>query len=73
MQKITGETVINSVAEKRKVRNLTQEELAEKAGVTRQTIIAIEKGNYIPSVLLAIKISKVFKLPLEEIFKYEKI
>lgn len=48
---------------------LTQEELADKVEVSRQTIIAIEKGNYTPSVLLAIKIAKVFKTSVEEIFK----
>ncbi len=52
----------------------TQETLAEAVGVTRQTIIAIEKGNYTPSVLLALKIAKFFKKSIEEIFniKYEK-
>ena len=52
----------------------TQEELAETVGVTRQTIIAIEKGNYTPSVLLSLKIAKFFKKSVEEVFqiKYEK-
>ena len=55
-------------------RNMTQEELALRTGVSRQTIIAIEKGNYTPSVLLALKIADFFKLPVEHIFKisYEK-
>jgi len=55
-------------------KGLTQEELAERAGVSRQTIIAIEKGNYTPSVLLALKISSIFKLSVENIFKvaYER-
>jgi len=48
---------------------MTQEELAEKVGVTRQTVISIEKGNYTPSVLLALKISGVFRARVEEIFK----
>jgi len=53
---------------------VTQESLAEALGVTRQTIIAIEKGNYTPSVILALKIAKFFKQPVEDIFhiKYEK-
>lgn len=53
---------------------MTQEDLASSAGVTRQTIISIEKGNYTPSVLLALKLSRVFKLPVEDLFtiKYEK-
>jgi putative transcriptional regulator len=50
---------------------MTQEELAEKTGVTRQTIIAIEKGNYSPSLELAFKISLVFKVPVEEVFSYD--
>ena len=47
---------------------ITQEELAKVLGVTRQTIIAIEKGNYTPSVLLALKIAGYFKKQVEEIF-----
>jgi putative transcriptional regulator len=68
------ECVSNCVYHLRTKAGLTQEELAEKVGVSRQTIIAIEKGNYTPSVLLAIKMGKVFKAPVEEIFKvsYEK-
>jgi len=68
------ECVSNSVYSLRSKKGLTQEELAEKVGVTRQTIISIEKGNYTPSVLLALKIASVFKVPVENIFKisYEK-
>ena len=47
--------------------DITQEKLSEKVGVSRQTIIAIEKGNYIPSVLLALKLAKFFKKPVEGI------
>ena len=50
-------------------KNITQEELGKAVGVTRQTIIAIEKGNYTPSVLLAIKIANFFKTPVESIFE----
>lgn len=56
----------------RKKYGVTQEEVAEAVGVTRQTIIAIEKGNYTPSVLLAIKLAKLFKTTVEEVFHYEK-
>lgn len=66
------EKVSNNVYELRKNKAVTQEELAKSVNVTRQTIIAIEKGNYIPSVLLALKISQFFNLPLEKIFKYER-
>lgn len=62
------ESVTNTVQKLRLARGLTQEELAEKAGVSRQTVIAIEKGNYTPSVLLAIKIARIFKVPVEDIF-----
>jgi len=60
--------VENSVSRFRTARDITQEELADKVGVTRQTIIAIERGNYTPSVLLALKISKYFKKRVEDIF-----
>ena len=68
------EYIHNAVQEARGKSGMTQEELAEKVGVTRQTIISIEKGNYDPSVLLALKIAHTFKLPLEEVFyiTYEK-
>ncbi len=51
---------------------MTQQQLADKAGVTRQTIIAIEAGKYAPSLTLAFKIAKVFGIPLEEVFQYEQ-
>ena len=68
------ESISNQVYELRTKAEVTQEELAEAVGVTRQTIIAVEKGNYTPSVLLALKIAKFFKKSIEEIFniKYEK-
>jgi len=50
---------------------MTQQQLADKAGVTRQTIVAIEKGNYSPSLELAFRISRVFGKPIEEIFQYD--
>ena len=63
------ETILNSVYTLRTERGLTQEELAEKIGVTRQTVISIEKGNYTPSVMLALKIAKVFNVSVQDIFK----
>lgn len=68
------EYISNEVNKLRNQKSITQEELAEKLRVSRQTIIAIEKGNYTPSVLLALKIANFFKLSVEDIFKisYEK-
>jgi putative transcriptional regulator len=48
---------------------MTQEDLARRIGVTRQTIVAIEKGNYNPSVGLALKIARVFGVALEDVFR----
>ncbi|MCD8507112.1 helix-turn-helix transcriptional regulator [Candidatus Woesebacteria bacterium] len=60
--------VANIVGTLRKERQLTQVELAEAVGVSRQTVIAIEKGNYTPSVTLALKIAAFFQTPVESIF-----
>lgn len=49
---------------------MTQAELARRVGVTRQTIIAIEQGKYSPSLEVAFQIAHVFKVPLEEAFRY---
>jgi len=51
---------------------MTQEELANRAGCTRQTIIALEQGKYVPSIELAFRIAKVFGVSLEQVFQYEK-
>ncbi|MDD5014508.1 MAG: helix-turn-helix transcriptional regulator [Atribacterota bacterium] len=51
--------------------DMTQEDLASKCGVTRQTIIAVEKNKYTPSLELAFKIANVFKQPIEKIFNYK--
>ena len=63
------EKLSNIVFELRIKSNLTQEDLARTIGVTRQTIIAIEKENYTPSVTLALKLGKFFNKKVEEIFK----
>jgi len=49
---------------------MTQQQLAEKVGVTRQTIVAIEQGKYSPSLELAFRIARVFNTPLEEVFSF---
>ena len=63
-----GEHIDTNVLQIRKEQKVTQEELAKAVGVTRQTIIAIEKGNYTPSVLLALKLAKFFKVAVEDLF-----
>ena len=50
---------------------MTQQALAEKVGVTRQTVIAIEGDKYSPSLEVAFRIARVFGVPLEEVFQYE--
>jgi putative transcriptional regulator len=55
----------------RAMRDLTQEALAKEVGVTRQTVIAIEKGQYNPSLELAFKLARYFDVSIEEIFVYE--
>ena len=52
---------------------MTQQELAKKTGVTRQTIVAIENGKYSPTLELAFRIADVFGIKLEEVFSYEFI
>ena len=56
----------------RAMHNLTQEDLATAIGVTRQTVIAMEKGKYNPSLELAFKIARYFKVKIEDVFIYEK-
>jgi putative transcriptional regulator len=51
---------------------MTQQQLADQVGATRQTIVAIEKGNYSPSLELAFRIARVFKLSLEEVFTFDE-
>jgi putative transcriptional regulator len=50
---------------------LTQQELAERVGVTRQTIIALEAGKYVPSLLLAFRLAATFAVRVEDVFQYE--
>ncbi len=61
----------NKVKVYRAIHDLTQEELAQKIGVTRQTVLAIEKGKYSPSLDLAFKMAKIFGVAIEDIFTYE--
>lgn len=61
----------NNIKVERAIHNLTQADLAEKIGVSRQTINAMEKNKYVPSTLLALKIAKLFNKPVEAIFFLE--
>ncbi|WP_040285932.1 helix-turn-helix transcriptional regulator [Sporosarcina koreensis] len=63
--------LVNRVKEFRARYDLTQGKLAERVGVTRQTIVSLEKGSYTPSLLLAMNIAEVFGVPIEEIFRKE--
>ena len=62
----------NKIKVYRAMHDLTQEKLANELGVTRQTILAIEKGKYDPSLELAFKIARFFGVSFEEIFIYDK-
>jgi putative transcriptional regulator len=62
----------NRIAELRKAQHLTQQDLADRVGVTRQTIISLENGRYNPSITLAFKLSRTFGQTIEEIFVYEE-
>lgn len=56
----------------RSMTNMTQSELAEKLGITRQTVLAIEKERFDPSLELAFKMSRFFKVSIEDMFQYEE-
>lgn len=62
----------NSIRVERAILNITQAELADRVGVSRQTINAIESNKYVPSTILALKIARVFDKPVEQIFRLEK-
>ena len=62
----------NNIKVQRAIYSLTQQELAEKIGVSRQTINALEAGKYVPSTVLALKLSQLFEKSVNEIFKLEK-
>jgi len=62
--------VKNKLKVYRAMHNLTQEQLADKLGITRQTVIAIESDKYLPSLGLAFKLAELFKVKVEDIFIY---
>lgn len=63
-----GVVMENKLKELREKAEMTQEDLAVRAGVSRQTIISLEKGKYNPSIILAYKLSRLFELTIEELF-----
>lgn len=67
-----GTTMKNKIKVHRAMHNLTQEALAQEMGVARQTILAIEKGKYDPSLDLAFKIARRFCVNIDEVFVYEE-
>lgn len=62
----------NTLKVQRAILNLTQEDLAKKIGVSRQTINSIEKNRYVPSTVLALKLSSIFKVPVNDFFSLEE-
>lgn len=64
--------MVNNLKVQRAIYNLTQEDLAKRIGVSRQTINSIEKNRYVPSTILAIKIAKVFNKNVNDIFELEE-
>ncbi|MBR4780405.1 MAG: helix-turn-helix transcriptional regulator [Lachnospiraceae bacterium] len=64
--------MINKVKEFREKRRLTQQELGEKVYVSRQAIIAIEKGKFDPSIWLAYDLARLFDVSIEELFDFER-
>jgi putative transcriptional regulator len=67
-----GDNLKNRIEELRKERRLTQQELADAVGVTRQTIISLERGKYIASLTLAFKLSHYFGKTIEDIFEEDE-
>lgn len=65
------ETLYNNIKELRMAKEISQEKLAALVGVTRQTIISLEKGSYVPSLLLAMSLSEVLETPIEHMFRKE--
>jgi putative transcriptional regulator len=63
--------LLNTVREHRVVRRLTQDDLAKSVGVSRQTVVSIEKGEYTPSTLLALRLSQEFGVAVEDLFRIE--
>ena len=68
----TGRLLSNRIRILRAEHKMTQQDLAKKVGVSRQTIISTEKGNYTPSLVLAFEIANAFDVEINEVFQYKK-
>ena len=64
-------TITNRIRELREARGMTQQELADAVGVSRQSINSIERGRYVPSLLLALSFAREFRTPTDDIFRIE--
>jgi putative transcriptional regulator len=62
----------NTIKVHRAIKDITQEQLAEALGVSRQTVNSIEKGRYVPSTLLALKLSRLFEVSVNDLFELDK-
>ncbi|WP_010096555.1 helix-turn-helix transcriptional regulator [Ornithinibacillus scapharcae] len=72
MKKDFGDSIQNKVYEHRVLRRMSQKELAEAVGVSKQTIFVMEKNNYSPSLVLAFRIADFFNVDVNDIFTYVK-
>ncbi|WP_033543249.1 helix-turn-helix transcriptional regulator [Planococcus sp. CAU13] len=72
MKKDFGDSIANKVYEYRVLARMSQQELAEKVGVSKQTIFVMEKGNYVPTLLLAFRMADFFEVEVNDIFSYVK-
>lgn len=72
LKKDFGDSIGNTVYEYRVLARMSQQELADKVGVSKQTIFVMEKGNYVPTLLLAFRIADFFGVSVSDIFTYEK-
>ncbi|MGE7625428.1 helix-turn-helix transcriptional regulator [Viridibacillus sp. NPDC096237] len=70
MQTIIGDSIVNKVYEFRVLKRMSQKDLADAVGVSKQTIFVMEKNNYSPSLVLAYRIANFFEVDINEIFPY---
>ncbi len=72
MKKDFDDTIKNKVYEFRVLKRMTQQELADSVGVSKQTIFVMENNNYLPSLILAFRIANYFEVDINEIFSYKR-